>query len=152
VPAREGAALVERVVYRGLAPYFDQVRPFPGALDTVRAFKAAGLKIGILSDFPPEQKGSLWGLTPLCDAILGSEALGALKPSPVPFLRLIEALDTDPARILYVGNSLRSDIRGAKQVGMQTAWLTSRRGFGEHNPCPADFCFTRYGQLREFVL
>jgi putative hydrolase of the HAD superfamily len=105
-----------------------------------------------LSDFPPEQKGSLWGLKPLCDAFLGSEALGALKPSPVPFLRLIEALDADPGRILYVGNSLRSDIRGARQVGMQTAWITSRRNAQKHTPRPADFCFDNYGQLREFVL
>ena len=47
--------------------------------------KSAGLKIGILSDFPPSQKSDIWGIKELCDVCIGSEESGALKPSVYSF-------------------------------------------------------------------
>jgi putative hydrolase of the HAD superfamily len=140
------AERIHRIVYRGLMPFFPKIKPFPGALEAIRDFRAAGLKIGVLSDFPPEQKADLWGMAPLCDVVLGSEKIGALKPSPLVFEALRKELGVEAGEILYVGNSLRSDIRGAKNAGMHTAWLAKKKA------PEADFSFTRYSQLAQYVL
>lgn len=153
MPVAAARERLDAAIYEGWKPLFARIKPFPGVTDAVAAFKAAGFKIGILSDFPPSQKGDLWGLLPLCDAVLGSEATGALKPSPVPFLALSSALGVPPERILYVGNSLHSDVEGAAAVGMKSAcivnpvaYLLGRRVGG------ADISFMSYRQLKGFVL
>ena len=97
--------------------------PYAGTAEVFSALREAGFKLGILSDFPPAQKGSVWGLAPMCHAVLSSEETGALKPAAQPFRALAGALQVPPAEILYVGNSLRSDILGAKAAGMKTALI-----------------------------
>lgn len=49
--------------------------------------------------------------------------LGAMKPSPVPFIALAQRLNTHPSRVLYVGDSFVDDVEGAKGVGMHSAFL-----------------------------
>jgi len=151
--AAETRLLLEKRIYDGWKPLFARVKPFPHLPETFAALKGDGLKIGILSDFLPSQKGDLWGLAPLCDVILGSEETGALKPSPVPFLALAKALGVPPGRILYVGNSLRSDVRGASAVGMKTACIMNplSRLLGRTVP-GADISFSGYRQLTRDVL
>ncbi len=149
----EARLLLEHKIYTGWKPLFACVRPYPHLLETFSALKNDGLKIGILSDFLPSQKGDLWGLAHLCDVILGSEETGALKPSPVPFMALSKALMVPPSRILYVGNSIRSDVRGASAVGMKTACimhpLSALLG---HSVPGADISFSGYRQLTQNVL
>nr|WP_059370693.1 HAD family hydrolase [Treponema endosymbiont of Eucomonympha sp.] len=95
----------------------------------------------------------MWGILSLCDAVLGSEEIGALKPSKYAFGNLSAALGVPYGRILYVGNSVAADIRGAKNAGMKTAYIMPlwRRLCG----CPlpgADISFRTYRQLQKLVL
>ena len=39
---------LREIVYDGLAPYFKRIKPFPGVLETFKAFYDAGLKLGVL--------------------------------------------------------------------------------------------------------
>lgn len=144
---------INDICYEGLKPYFFKVKPYANVYQSICAFKAAGLKIGILSDFPPEQKGRLWGLRSLCDVCIGSEESGALKPSIYPFAILSEKLGVKPEEILYVGNSIKYDVRGAKGYGMKTAYLL--KGFKKifNIKCSeADISFKNYRQLKNIVL
>lgn len=144
---------IHRLLYDGWKPVFERVKPFPHVAGCFDAFRADGLKLGILSDFLPSQKGSVWNLAPRCDVVLGSEETGALKPSPVPFLALARALDVPPDRILYVGNSVSSDVRGASAVGMKTACVMHpvMRALGCSVP-GADISFSSYRKLVRNVL
>ena len=152
-PTDETRALIDGKIYEGWKPLFARVRPFPHLAESFRALRASGLKIGILSDFLPEQKGDIWGLAPLCDAILGSENTGALKPSSVPFLALSRALGVEPGRILYVGNSVRSDVQGASAAGMKTACVMNSLAYHMGRRVPgADISFCDYRQLTRNVL
>ena len=149
----EAKKLIEEKVYLGLEPYFDNLKPFPYIKETFEKFKAAGLKLGILSDFPPEQKKDIWGTAPLCDVILGSEKVGALKPSIYTFGSLIEDLGVPAENILYVGNSINSDVKGAKAAGLQTAYLAPKwKLIFKKLPKEADFSFLDYRKLQEYVL
>ena len=97
--------VLDKTAYSGLAKYFKRVKPYDGVVETFAKLKEAGYKIALLSDFPPEQKGDVWGVKDLCDVVLGTEETGALKPSPIPFNVLAEKLGLPPEQILYVGNS-----------------------------------------------
>ncbi|MDR0624428.1 MAG: HAD family hydrolase [Treponema sp.] len=140
---------IETLIYRCWEPFFKQIRLFPHVEESLRAFRAGGLKLGLLSDFPPERKLEYLGLADIWDAILCSEHTGWLKPDPRPFWRLAENMGIPPEGILYVGNSRRCDVYGAKQAGMRTALtgspLNLRRG-------QADFVFRDYRQLVNYVL
>ena len=60
-----------------------------------------------------------------------------LKPDPYPFERALSALDATVDRTLYVGNSLRADVTGARALGMQTAWYpTDRARVPDPDPTP----------------
>jgi len=153
VSCAEAQRLIDEKIYEGWKPIFSRVTPFPHLPETFRAMKESGLKIGLLSDFRPDQKGDIWGLSPQCDVIIGSEESGALKPSPVPFRALAAALGCSCDRILYVGNSVRSDVQGASAVGMKTACIinpiASFLGFTARG---ADISFASYRQLTRIVL
>ncbi|MDR1074587.1 MAG: HAD family hydrolase [Treponema sp.] len=112
---------IETYIYRGWEPVFKNVRLFPHVPETLAALKRKGLKLGLLSDFPPERKLAFLGLSGMWDAVLCSEEIGRLKPDPKSFMALAEELGATPGRVLYVGNSRRYDIVGAAHAGMKTA-------------------------------
>jgi putative hydrolase of the HAD superfamily len=86
------------------------------------------------------------GLGGFWDLVLCTEETGRLKPDPLPFDLLARELKVPAGRILYVGNSVAYDVRGAKRAGMRTALLRRR-------PSPeADFCFHDYRQLLKYVI
>jgi putative hydrolase of the HAD superfamily len=130
--------------------------------ETLLALKEGGLKLGLLSDFPPETKLKYLNIPDLWDTVLCSETIGALKPDPLPFAELARSMGLPPEKILYVGNSFPYDVAGAKKAGMKAAWVSrgfAARGLGARRKSPgafsgvkADFVFSGYRQLRDYVL
>ena len=142
---------IDRLVYRGWEPLFARIKLLPHVTEVLAELKASGLKLGMLSDFPTQTKLKNLGIAGIWDAEICSEATGALKPSSRPFACLADALHCAPGRILYVGNSYRYDMVGAKRAGMKTALLVSRGLPGRAKPA-ADFTFRDYRKLADFVL
>jgi 2-haloalkanoic acid dehalogenase type II len=60
-------------------------------------------------------------------AVLCSEEAQAYKPYPSLFHQVLQRLGVSPAEALQVGDVMQEDVRGAKLVGMQAAWV-NRRG------------------------
>jgi putative hydrolase of the HAD superfamily len=148
---------IEREIYRGWEPYYKNVQLFPHIKTTLRLLKERGLKIGLLSDFPYKQKIVNLGLEGVWDAALCSEEVGVLKPGGKSFSLLAEMLGARPEQTLYVGNSIRYDVRGAQRVGMKTAlkasffqtavpYLSHRKSAG------ANFIFHDYRQLCGYAI
>jgi len=101
----------------------------PDALDTIQRLKAKGYKVGIITNGPiPMQNAKIdaVGFRHMFDVIVVSKAVGIEKPDPEIFLLTAEKIACTPDTCLYVGDHPRNDIFGAKQAGMQTAWM---RGF-----------------------
>ena len=147
----EAEARLEKVIYKGLEKYFVNIKPCKGAIEFIQKLKENGYKIGLLSDFPPEQKGAIWGVKEMCDVVLGSEEAGALKPDSTPFLRLAKEFNLPPEQILYVGNNHKYDILGANRIGMRTAWLIlPHQGFFGKKSKIADFTFWHYEQISKW--
>jgi putative hydrolase of the HAD superfamily len=146
---------MEQRVYRPWENCFARVSLFPFVKETAAALKDAGLRLGLLSDFPPERKLILLGLEGVFDTVLCTETTGRLKPSRLPFDALARAMAIEAEAILYVGNSPRFDAAGAKAAGMRAALIKrgpASTGRYSAEAAAADFVFRDYRQLRQYVL
>lgn len=62
------------------------------------------------------------GLAEIMEDIFISEQIGAPKPQKAFFDRVLERIGAPLEKILIVGDSLTSDIRGGRQAGIATCW------------------------------
>lgn len=67
-------------------------------------------------------------------AVFGTPETG-VKPDPAPFHRALEALDVAPEHAVHVGNSLASDVAGARAAGVLTVWFC-REDAADPDPAP----------------
>jgi putative hydrolase of the HAD superfamily len=152
LPKGDPAALREktfRLIYRRWERLFSRITLYPHVRETLETLRRNGLKLALLSDFPPEEKLRRLDLAEPWDLVLCSEVLGSLKPDTLPFHELARRLDMEPSRILYVGNSVSYDIRGAKAAGFKAALISP---LGRRRAAGADFIFFDYRKLTRFVL
>ena len=141
----------DRLIYRGWEPLFKGIKLFDMVHETLDALRKAGYKLGLLSDFPPETKLENLHLSGYWDAVLCSEHCGALKPHPLSFLKLAEAMSLPPEQIIYVGNSHRYDVIGAARAGMKTALIKPILSLNKNKPKP-DFSFHSYRHFFDYML
>ncbi len=144
----QARSLLDRLVYGELVRSYRTIRPWPGVRQTLAAFRNAGLRLAVLSDFPVEQKVRYLGLDGQFECALCSEESGYLKPNPEPFLMLAQCMKLPPGKVLYVGDRYGYDVEGAAGVGMQTAYFAPRSVPQNR----ADITFNSYDQLADFVL
>lgn len=103
--------------------------PAPAAVAVLAALKAAGYRVGILSNTFGGRWVQRWtdshGFRPFVDAVVTSDALGIRKPRPEIFRAALDRLGlADPGRAVMVGDTPAHDIVGAQAVGMRTVLVT----------------------------
>jgi putative hydrolase of the HAD superfamily len=93
---------------------------YPEAAATLTALRAAGLVVGVCSNWGWELDPFLAdaGLLHLVDAGITSARAGSRKPHPGIYARSAEALGVDPRHAVFVGDSWEPDVRGPRRVGM----------------------------------
>ena len=111
-----------------LSAYYDFWEPHtytdPEVRPTWEALRAAGIKVGVLSNtiWPRAFHEGIFerdGVLDLVDGDVYTSEIPWTKPSPHAFQAAAEAVGvTDPARCVYVGDRLFDDIWGAKHAGM----------------------------------
>lgn len=57
------------------------------------------------------------------EVVLSSEDARSYKPNRTIFQRLAQVLGLEPAAIVYVGDSPRTDIVGARRAGLRAVWV-----------------------------
>jgi len=147
-PVSEVRRRLDTSIYTDWEKTLEGISIFPHLKETIQTFRDKGLKTAVLSDFPVANKLKLLGLTGLWDLELSSEEVGYLKPNPEAFLRICDTFHCKPEEVLYVGNSYSYDVLGAKNIGMQTAYLGKKP---KKEPYP-DINFTDYSVLCGYVL
>ncbi len=142
---------------RRLTAHYTQVRwpslrLFPGVADLLCDLRRR-YRLGLLTNGPPDMqrlKIARLKIEPFFEAIVISGEVGLHKPEPAAFDLVLRRLGKRGAEALYVGNSLPTDIAGAKAAGMQTAWV-SRDGRPANHAAP-DLVLVRTVDLREVLL
>lgn len=75
-----------------------------------------------------------------------SDETGYCKPNPIQFRKALRELDAEPHEAIHVGDLLRTDIAGAKAIGMIAVWVqTEGKAASEH--IQPDYTITRLNQL-----
>ena len=106
---------------RGTAVY-DDARALLGSL----AYR--GYRVAVVSNtfFPGtyfQAVVSELGLQGHIHSFVSSADVGLLKPNPAPFLRALADLGIEPHDAIFVGDSLQTDIPGARNAGMRAVLL-----------------------------
>ena len=114
------------------------------ALPLLDGLRQDGLRVGLCSNAPyrvPSLHGQLAyvGLDAHLDTVTFSAEVGWRKPSPRMFAAALQALGTDAAGTVMVGDSETHDIAGARAAGMRAVLL--RRSGGD-SPSEADAVIT----------
>lgn len=101
------------------------------ALACMRTVRAAGLRIGVLSNWDLRLRGLLAGLgvDGELDGVVVSAECGLEKPDPRIFQHAARVLGVEPAAMLHAGDDEHDDVDGARAAGC-VAW---------HVRGPADF-------------
>lgn len=94
----------------------------PGALDLLRAVRARGGKVAIVTDLVLEVQ--LWklermGLAPHIDALAASEEVPEDKPRPEIFALALSRLGVDAKDCVMIGDSESKDGEGARALGIR---------------------------------
>jgi len=98
---------------------------FPETVGVLQHLKAAGYRLGIVSNFDSRlfKICERLGIRHYFETIVVSTGAGAAKPSPLIFQRALASLDILPLNSLYVGDSPKHDLAGANCAGLWSVLL-----------------------------
>ncbi len=118
-------------------------------LETLRE---RGYKLALVSNAfdPPEllhHDLAALGVAERLDTAIFSSELGRRKPDPVIFTEALSRIEVEPARALFVGDTIATDIAGAAAVGMTTCQAVWFRADADQAPEPDYRAFTQMDVL-----
>lgn len=128
------AALVARYLPIYEARMTELTRPYPGAIETLRALKAAGWRLAVCTNKPEAPSRAIiagLGFEGLFEAVSGGDSLAVKKPHPGHLLGLLEELGVAPGAApevaVMLGDSA-NDIIAAKAAGLPA--IAIAHGYG----------------------
>lgn len=127
----------------------------PGAAETLPRLAEAGLKLGLISDTGLTPGRVLVrflerdGLLEYFSALTFSDITGFPKPDPRMFATTLAGMGVEPGRAMHVGDTPRTDIAGALQMGMRAVRFAAASDVDE--PPPADAVICDHAELPALV-
>ncbi|MDE2718556.1 MAG: HAD family hydrolase, partial [Chloroflexota bacterium] len=118
--------VVEGMADRYATKRDEKLKPFPGAIDTLRRLKAAGIRMGLLTNGSSEsQQGKVdkHGLAEFFDHIQIEGEFGIGKPDERAFRNALDALGVSPAEVWMIGDNLDFDVHAAQQLAIYAVWV-----------------------------
>jgi 2-haloacid dehalogenase len=106
-----------------------KLNAWPDVLPTLRSLKAAGIRLGFLSNFTPKMLHSCIlhsGLQGSFEKVLSTDDVKTYKPDPRAYQMGVESLGLSRERILFVAFA-GWDAAGAKWFGYPTLWANRRQ-------------------------
>ncbi len=98
----------------------------PGAFETIKYLSENGYRLAIATNgprIPLQTKIEKLGISSYVNLIFSAEEVGFMKPSPIFFEGLLKKLGvTDKKEVLFVGDDLDKDIKGASENGLDACW------------------------------
>jgi phosphoglycolate phosphatase len=106
---------------------------YPGVLEGLTLLKARGLRMACLTNKPTNFALPLLaakGLDGFFSVVFGGDAFERKKPNPLPLLKTCEALPSNPAQTLMIGDS-SNDAAAARAAGCPVLLVTYGYNHGE---------------------
>ncbi len=112
--------------------------PFDDVMPALAALRSEGYRLGVLSNLRRDMDSLCQGLglAPYLDFCISAAETGAEKPHATIFLAALERAAAAPEEVVHVGDQYRSDVLGARAVGIHPV-LIDRGGWKPNvNDCP----------------
>jgi putative hydrolase of the HAD superfamily len=105
------------------------VAPVTSAMDVLIDLRSRQWKLGLVTNGSAELQTAKTppDMLALFDAVcFAGEGRVPAKPDPRPFLQVAAMLEVDASECWMVGDSLATDVEGARRAGMRPIWVTGR--------------------------
>ena len=92
-----------------------QVRPYPGVIDGLKALKAKGIPLGVITNKAQAftlPLLELTGLSDYFDVVVSGDLLPKPKPDPMALIWACGRLNVSPADTLFIGDSINDFVAG----------------------------------------
>lgn len=99
---------------------------FPDVVPLLDRAEATGVAVGLLTNSGAAvtaDKLAAVGLTGRCAVVVTTDTLGVGKPDPRVFAHACSALGVPPGAVVCVGDTIGTDVAGARAAGLRAAWL-----------------------------
>lgn len=106
-----------------LANHDQQVTPYPGVVDAMRALHARSVRLGLVTSknrSGAERGLRVAGLDGIFEVIVGSDDVVNPKPAAEPVLKALTLLGVGAAGAVYIGDSVH-DMESGRAAGVKTA-------------------------------
>lgn len=132
---RAPAQLLEPA-YRSFLEYYRrengrQAVLYPGVVDGLRAMRAKGLRLAVVTNKPGAFTGPLLertGLASYFELVVSGDSLERRKPDPLPMLHVCQRFGLEADRVVAIGDSL-NDAQAARAAGIPV--MTVPYGYNE---------------------
>jgi len=106
-------------------------RCYPDCLPALNELKAAGYRLGVVSNWEEWLDTLLvaLGLSELFEVAIAFGNFGRAKPDPSIFYEALRVVGVSPDRAVYVGDSLRDDVEGARAAGLRPILIDRQTRF-----------------------
>ncbi len=124
---------IDNMCRRFLIPIFKIARCYEDSLEALDILRDRGYKIGVVSNTPWGSPAEPWreevnrhGVAERVDSIVFCRDVGWRKPSEIIFKFSLNQLGVREEKCIFVGDSMKNDINGARACGVE-AILIDRR-------------------------
>jgi putative hydrolase of the HAD superfamily len=106
-----------------------RMRPYPESRDVLKTLQERGFRIAVCSNWTWDILDVVASLdvSDRWAGVFSSAQLGARKPNPVFFEKIMSMLQVTPDQCLFVGDTWTSDIIGAIGVGMKSVYVDRKQ-------------------------
>jgi len=114
------------IVFRAVTMRY--LRTYPWVHNVLARLKKLGYRLGLVSNAQrvfSQAEIDMLGIGGFFDAVVFSSDVGVQKPDRPIFERVLKQMSLKPQEAVFVGNDLKSDIHGAREMGMPTVLLKS---------------------------
>lgn len=91
------------------------------------------------------------GIAHFFERTVAARHVGALKPDPAIFHKVIEGTDLQAHEVVYVGDDPLLDVEGARGAGMQAIWIDRQGGEWPPQIAPASYTVRSLTELIELL-
>jgi putative hydrolase of the HAD superfamily len=142
-----GVQILEPLTQAVVMGQFDSL--FDDTLDTLERLRAAGYRLGVISNWNKNLPSELARLDidRFFDFVVVSSLVGVAKPSPEIFRIGLELAGCQPQEALYVGDNVMDDCGGARSVEMDVALIRAGTDVQTEEPS----CTAVYPSLTELT-
>ena len=121
--------------------------PFEDTMPALEALRERGYRLGVITNLRADLEPLIRraGLEDILDFSVTSVQAGIEKPHPPIFREALRRAGAEPEEVLHIGDQVRSDVAGARDMGMRAA-LLDRGGWHE----PVEGC-PKISQLGEII-